>query len=220
MRIEASVEQERVVGLKFVYREGATPSSPLVVFVHGRAGNRTVMWAFERCVPKDACIVAFEAYVPDPLGGWSWWRMDEVGDTASLEDRIIEAAQRLGEAFRNFKGLFNLTPKRVAACGFSQGGAVLSSALLGGEVELDGLAMLASFIPRAVLPVHRMIGSPEIFIAHGTEDEVVSVEKARQSRDRFRELGLEVEYVEEQVRHKLGTGGMKGLAAWLERVVG
>ena len=221
MRQEGTVEQEQVVGLKFLFREGSSPSAPLVVFVHGRAGNHGVMWTFERCVPRDAWIVALQAFEPDPLGGFSWWRMDGEAPESGipLEQRILVAARRIGESVGRFREMFNLSPRRVLACGFSQGGAVLSSAVLSGELEVDGLAMLASFIPRAMLPAFHMHGAPAIFISHGTEDEVISIEKARQSRDRFLELGLQVEYCEEPVRHKVGTAGMRALTEWVGLVV-
>jgi predicted esterase len=210
MKIESNPSEEELVGLKFNYREGASPDSPLVVFVHGRAGNRGVMWTFERCVPEGWHIVSFEAFLQDPIGGWSWWDMAQEG---SRREAIEVAVTRLDAALASFVRLHGLQPRCRVGFGFSQGAVLLSAGALPGRIAFDGLALLAGFI---ILP-EAVVRPPAVFVAHGTLDETVSIEKAQRGVNALKAMGLSVDYVEEPVGHKVGIEGTRALKQWMSR---
>jgi phospholipase/carboxylesterase len=211
-KIDSTPSEEAHVGLAFNYRRGVSPEAPLAVFVHGRAGNRGVMWTFERCVPEGWNIVSFEAFLQDPIGGWSWWDMEQQG---SRREAIEGAIERLGRALHAFISIQGLRPARRVGFGFSQGAVLLSAAGLAGQIPFDGLALLAGFI---VLP-DAVLNPPSVFVAHGTLDEVVSIEKARKGVNALKSMGIAVELVEEPVGHKVGIEGTRALKQWMTRWV-
>jgi phospholipase/carboxylesterase len=217
MRERSDTIQEEFVGLTFIHRLCGDPTAPLIVLVHGRAGSAEVMWAFDRTLPERANIVSFQAFLADSLGGFSWWDMTS---DQPLEPAIMLARDRFHFALDRYVELFSLLPSKVIAAGFSQGSVLLSAAVLTGVVRLDGLGILAGFVSN--VGDQRLIqGHPEIFVAHGTADEVLSVDKARKGVERLRSYGLTVTYVEEEgVGHKLGIQGMRALKDWVSRVVG
>ncbi len=215
MRESSDSTQEEFVGLTFIHRLCGDPSAPLIVLVHGRAGTAQVMWAFDRTLPERANVVSFQAFLPDALGGFSWWDMTS---DKPLEPAIMVARDRFHFALERYVELFSLHPSKVVAAGFSQGSVLLSAAMLTGVVRLDGLAILAGFVSKVGEP-RLMQGTPEVFVAHGTVDEVLPVEKARKGVERLRSYGLQVTYLEEEgVGHKLGIQGMRGLKEWMARV--
>lgn len=211
MRAESTPQEEERVGLRFIHRVGPDPRGALVVLVHGRAGNAQVMWAFDRLIPGDATVVSFEAFIPDPLGGFSWWLMES---SEPVRPRILEARDRLCAAIERYIERRGLQPSKVAALGFSQGSVLLSAAMLTGRVRLDGLGILAGVAYEST-EAPRVLGVPRVLIAHGTQDEVLPVERARASAERLRSLGLPVTYVEEDVGHKVGVQGTRAMKEWL-----
>ncbi len=217
MRVQSDTTQEEFVGLTFIHRLCADPTAPLIVLVHGRAGSAQVMWAFERTLPERAHVVSFQAFLPDVLGGFSWWDM---ASDQPLEPAIMVARDRFHFALERYIELFSLQPSKLVAAGFSQGSVMLSAVMLTGVVRFDGLGILAGFVSN--VGEGRLIqGRPDIFVAHGTSDEVLSVEKARKGVERLRSYGLNVNYVEEDgVGHKLGIQGMRALKEWMSRVAG
>lgn len=216
MRNISDAPQEEFVGLRFIHRGCGDPQAPLVVLVHGRAGKAEVMWAFDRTIPEHANVVSFEAFLPDPLGGFSWWDM---ASDKPLEPEILRARDRLHFAIDRFIELFSLRPSTTIAFGFSQGSVLLSAALLTGVLHLDGLAILAGFVSR-VGDQSLIQGKPRVFIAHGAADEVLPVEKARKGVNRLRSFGLNVTFVEEEgVGHKVGVQGMRALKEWVGSVL-
>jgi predicted esterase len=58
-----------------------------------------------------------------------------------------------------------------------------------------------------------------MFIAHGTDDDRVPVEKARLSAELLENAGAAVTYCEEQVGHKLSAKCFRGLEAFYQRVI-
>jgi predicted esterase len=175
------------------------------------------MWAFDRTIPEHANVVSFQAFLPDVLGGFSWWDM---ASDQPLEPAILLARDRFQFALERYIELFSLHPRRVVAAGFSQGSVLLSAAMLTGAIRLDGLGILAGFVSK-VGESPLIQGRPDIFVAHGASDEVLSVEKARVGVERLRSYGLAVTYIEEEgVGHKLGIQGMRGLKDWMIRVAG
>lgn len=214
MREVSTEEQEQYVGLRFIHRAGMAPSAPLVVLVHGRAGTAEVMWAFDRLIPPEVSVVSFQAFLPDALGGYSWWDM---ASPDPLEPAILRARDKFMFAFERYVELNNLRPRKTVALGFSQGSALLSASVLTGALLIDGLGVLAGFLYKGG-DVPAITSNPDVFIAHGSNDEVISVAKARKGVDRLRALGLSVEYVEEEVGHKVGIQGTRALKEWLTRV--
>lgn len=211
MKHYSTYQEEQAIGLRFVYRPAESKQAPVVILVHGRAGNRDVMWAFQRTVPPKCAIVSFEAFLPDSLGGYSWWDMSS--NTSKLE-AIRLAGERLSEAWQNFQKMYALSPRRVVAVGFSQGAILISASSFSGQIELDGIGLLAGY-PFVVEEEYRPSKIPSVYMANGTLDETITIEQARSGRAQLEDRGLSVQFVEESVGHKVGIQGMKGLQRWL-----
>jgi phospholipase/carboxylesterase len=211
MRRESTTAEEACVGLKFLYRPGVSEDSPLVVLVHGRAGNRTVMWTFERNIPPESHVVSFEAFLHDPIGGWSWWDMSAPG---SKRESIVYAAHKLKTAIDAFIALQGIKPRTLLGIGFSQGSVLVSATASLQLVPFDAMGILAGFVflPDEDVQLPRF---PAVFIAHGTQDDTISVEKARKGAEALRLRGAEVQYIEEQVGHKIGIQGSRALKEWI-----
>jgi phospholipase/carboxylesterase len=87
--------------------------------------------------------------------------------------------------------------------------------------RIASVAGLSGFLPEGTstwLSNERLKGLP-IFIAHGTEDELVPVNKARLSVDQLEKAGADVTYCEDEVGHKLSAKCFRGLEAFYQRVI-
>ena len=208
-------QEDEAIGLRFVYRPAESKHAPVVIFVHGRAGNRDVMWAFERTVPPSCAIVAFEAFLPDPLGGYSWWDM---ASNKSKLQAIRVAGERLSSAWQNFQKMYGLSPNKVAAVGFSQGAILISASSFFGQIDLDCIGLLAGY-PLIVEEECMPRTMPSVYMANGTEDETITIEQARNGREQLENLGVSVQFVEEKVGHKVGVQGIKSLRQWFEALL-
>jgi phospholipase/carboxylesterase len=219
MRQISTADQEQFVGLPFLYRAGHDRTAPLAVLLHGRAGTREVIWMFERQVPPGAAVLSLQAPLPEPppLGGFSWWRLD--ADEDERAEAVRHSIERMTNAIERFLESHRLEPASRVALGFSQGAALISAALLSQRLRVDGAALLAGFVvePPGPPAVH---GAPKVFMAHGTRDEVISIERARRGAKLLENLGLPVTQVEDDVGHKIGVQGTRALRNWLHELIG
>lgn len=205
----SSPDQAESLGLLHSYSLSSDPRAPIVYMIHGRAGELEIMHIFRRCVPPEFSIVHVQAPLPDPIGGFSWWNVGE-GVSAGV---VIPAAQTVANFVESFPGQHRLTPVASIGFGFSQGGAVLSFLGLTEPSLLSGVAILASFVPYEGITLGQP-PYPKFFVAHGTRDTTVPIEKSRIGAAYLRSLNIDLSVVEDDVTHKVGTSGMRALSAW------
>lgn len=185
---------------------------PTVVMIHGRMGDEDVMWVFRKTIPRPWLVVAPRAPLPD--GGAFSWHIQEPGNWPDLA-----AMQPAVSALRRFisalPGLYNADPDRIWLMGFSQGAALAISTAFTHPTLARGLAALAGFAP---LPppaeVDGRLPDLPVFMAAGTEDDVVPINKARAAAELLRLAGADLEYHEYRVGHKMTAAGMHDLRDW------
>jgi phospholipase/carboxylesterase len=103
--------------------------------------------------------------------------------------------------------------------GFSQGAALAYSIATVYPERVATLAGLSGFLPDGAstwLVPNRLSGLP-VFIAHGTEDNLVPIERARMSVGLVEGAGAVVTYCEDNVGHKLSAKCFRGLEAFYEK---
>lgn len=195
--------------MKLVTRHtlNAPPTAPLLVLVHGRAGNVNVMWNFSRAFPEGVNIVSFEAFISDPQdGGFSWWLLE-----TPLVSGCTSASDILRENIEAWIHENNLQPRRIIGAGFSQG-AVLLSHLAQTSSIFSQIALLSGFVFETT---QTPAVFPRIFMYHGTNDGILPFSKAEQGRDYLSQKGFQVEFLSESVSHRIGIEGMRALKVFL-----
>jgi predicted esterase len=203
----------RATGLKHKVRI-QDPQAPLVFLIHGRAGSLDVMWAFRRCIPDHFSVIAPQAPLVDPLGGWSWWEVKE-GHREELTS-AVSALGLLREFMLRSIAFYNLTPPKRLAFGFSQGAGLLSLMLQRPENQFDGVAMLAGFVMRDPQPVK--VRDTKILMVHGQRDETVPLDLAKKGQEHLKSIGYTVDFADDPVGHKIGPNGVRTLREWVLRV--
>ncbi|MEN5069094.1 MULTISPECIES: carboxylesterase [unclassified Stenotrophomonas] len=109
--------------------------------------------------------------------------------------------------------------ERILLAGFSQGGAVILSALLRRTRPLAGLIALSTYLPdpakAATARVADAISVP-VFMAHGTQDPVIPVAIAEHTAQTLGALGLPVEWHTYTMAHQVCAEELHALGEWLE----
>jgi phospholipase/carboxylesterase len=136
----------------------------------------------------------------------------------------IEAFQHAAAALREFIDMalarYPVDPARVVVTGFSQGGMMAYELALRQPSRFAGLAALSSWFPAPLaetlpkLPEHE--GFP-VLILHGTQDDRIEVERARESREALRPYGISLTYREFDMRHEIRQDALRVLLQWLDQ---
>ncbi len=150
----------------------------------------------------------------------AWY--DVAGD-GSEDGAGIRASQARIEALIAREKARGLPAGRIVLAGFSQGGAMALQTGLRHPERLAGIVALSCYLPLAATlaaeasPAGR---GAAIFMAHGTEDPLIPVARARGSRDKLTELGYRVTWHEYPIPHAVCGDEVDHLSAWLRGVLG
>lgn len=225
-----------------VRRPAGPGPHPVMLLVHGWTGDENVMWIFTPRLPKDALLIAPRGLHPAPGGGYGWHpdrgRWPVVEDFRPVIDRLLGLLTPANFPEADLKRVhlvgFSQGAALIYTLALLHPERVLSVAGLAGFLPEDAAELLpagqaaglaapkpqAGAQPEGNLPAAGSKESSEllrgrpVFITHGTRDETVPVERARQAAGLFEQAGAEVSYCEDQVGHKLSASCFRGLEAF------
>ncbi len=185
----------------------------LLLLIHGWTGDENSMWVFVRRFPARYWIIAPRApYTTQPTG-YSWRASSpSTGAPPNLED-LKPAAQDLVRLADTFAVEHGIEAREFDAIGFSQGAAVANALALLYPRRLGRVGILAGFVPanaETLLQAHRLEGR-QFFVAHGTQDDRVSIEAARRSIELLEGSGAKLTYCEAEVGHKVSADCLRAL---------
>ena len=115
-----------------------------------------------------------------------------------------------------------IVPQRIVLAGFSQGCAMALHTGLRHEEGLAGIVALSGFLPLAETIAserHSANAATPVFMAHGSHDPVVRVERGLASRDALQALGQPVQWHSYPMEHSLCAHEVADISAFLQRVL-
>ena len=194
-------------------RHASQDPARLMLMLHGWTGDENSMWVFTRNLPQDLFIAAPRAPHAVREGGYSW-RPPLPGSRGlpTLLD-LKPAALRLIKLVDELSDSIGVNASRFDLTGFSQGGAMANCLALLFPERIHRAAVLAGFMPGGVddLLERRVLRGIPFFVAHGTEDQLVPVERARESIGFLERGGAQVSFCEAEVGHKVSADCLRGL---------
>jgi phospholipase/carboxylesterase len=198
-------------------RPAKTKPARLLLLIHGWTGDENSMWVFARAVPQDYMVLAPRAPHATRPSGYSW-RVPppHPSDEPNLADLRWSAEALIG-MIDDYRGTEGNSGGAFDIVGFSQGAALASVIALLHPERVTKVALLSGFVPRvpeSLAPAGPLDGV-RFFVAHGSVDEMVSIEHARQSVHLLEAAGATVTVCEDEVGHKVSAGCLRGLQAFL-----
>lgn len=177
---------------------------PVMLLLHGLTGDENAMWIFTRQLANKYILLSPRGLYPSPLGGFSWHSHGHQ-EWPSVEDfePAIEAIMSITKPGLLDRGNFS----KLYLLGFSQGAALAYTFALKNPDKVASFAGLSGFLPEdadELIQEHSLTGISG-FITHGTQDDLVPIEKARKSVRVLEMAGAEVTYCEKDVGHKLSS---------------
>jgi phospholipase/carboxylesterase len=183
LRLDARARGNHLVYVPGSYRLGHL--APLVVLLHGAGANSRDIMPYLRGL-ADATVLILLA----PTSREYTWEVIVGGYGPDVEsiDRALE------DTFSRYA----VDPERIAVGGFSDGA---SYALSLGITNGDLFGYILAFSPGFMAPAGQ-VGSPRIFISHGTHDEVLPIDHcSRRIVPQLQRAGYEVRYQEFEGGH-------------------
>jgi phospholipase/carboxylesterase len=194
-------------------RQAAETPARLLLMLHGWTGNEDSMWVFVRNFPAGYAILAPRGLHAAPEGGYSWRPLPagtfgrpgltELADSAHALIRLVDA----------YQAQVQVDASRFDLMGFSQGAAMSNvlSCLYPDRIRKAGI--LAGFMPSGMesIVARKPLAGKPMFVSHGTQDNMVPIDRARASMTLLEQAGAQVTYCESDVGHKVSADCLRAL---------
>ena len=136
----------------------------------------------------------------------------QIDETGLLESREIVRQLIQREEKRG------IPSQRIFLAGFSQGGAVAYLSALTHPEPLAGVIALSTYIPEARLITAELSAANRhipLFVAHGTDDDVVSITLGRQALALLEQCGLKPAWHTYDMPHSVCIDEVRDIGTWL-----
>ena len=133
--------------------------------------------------------------------------------------RISEQAIQALIARENARGI---PSSRIVLAGFSQGCAMTLHTGIRFKEKLAGLMGLSGYLPLIDMAAHErepVNAATPIFLAHGTHDPVVTLERAEASRAKLVDLGYQVQWHTYPMPHSVCAQEIDDISSFLQSVL-
>jgi phospholipase/carboxylesterase len=195
---------------------------PTVIALHGWGANAHDLLGLAPMLHGGrALVLCPQGQVAVPVGGgmmgYGWF------PHVPGQPPDVAAFQRAAESLRSFveraAERYPVDRGKLVVAGFSQGGVMAFELALRDPARYSGIAALSTWLPDVLaenlprLPEHA--GLP-VLVIHGTEDPMLSVERARESRELLRPFGLTITYREFEMGHEIRPEALRVILRWLD----
>ena len=196
-------------------------SAPLLIMLHGYGSDENDLFSFASELPEKLFIISLKApYNLEPFGNaWYAINFDAVqgkwsnNEEAKLSRDLI--AKFIDEATEHYP----VNKNNVTLLGFSQGTILSYAVALTYPEKVNNIIALSGFINKDILPDQSNIISYKhlnFYCSHGSDDQVIPVEWARQSQPFLNSLNIKNQYSEFPVGHGVAPQNFYELKEWLK----
>jgi phospholipase/carboxylesterase len=151
----------------------------------------------------------------------AWYDIKQNDIARVPDERGIRESQAAVEGLIAREKARGVAAARIVLAGFSQGGAIALQTGLRHAERLGGIVALSSYLPLAeTLEAEASAAnkSTPIFFAHGTQDQVIPVQLAEDSRRSLELRGYSVDWSTYPMPHSVCAEEVEALAEFLARI--
>lgn len=195
---------------------------PTIVAIHGWGASAHDLIGLAPILQRgEALVLSPQGTVEVPIGqgivGHGWYPITpgRPSDPAEIRKGTAQLETFLGEALRRYP----VDPKKVSLLGFSQGGVMGFELFLREPERFSGLAALSTWLPpelAAAAPPAPGHAHKPVLVMHGTDDPMIPVDRARDTRDALLPYEVALTYREFGMGHEIAPDALRELIVWYE----
>jgi phospholipase/carboxylesterase len=196
---------------------------PVIILLHGVGSNEKDLFAFADQLPDKFLVISARAPYTIGQDSYAWYDVNfSTGNPVFNKEQAEKSRNVLIHFIDQLKQQHPFDDKQVYLCGFSQGAIMSYSIGLTRPDKIKGIAIMSG---RLLDEVKLLIASSEklkqlhVFISHGTNDNVLSVQYAREGNVYLKQLGINTSYKEYSAAHTISNEMFIDLKNWLSNEV-
>lgn len=221
--ITMNTYSQSTASLHYLVREPnvKTDHPPVIFLMHGVGSNEKDLFNLAKSFPDNFLVIS--ARGPLTLGPdrYAWFHVDFGSGKPVINFKEQEDSRRLMAKFIDeMKTKYNFDDTKIFLGGFSQGGIMSYSIALTHPGLIKGIAVMSGRLLPEIKPLvtdFDKLKELSIFISHGTEDNVLGIDYARDAKSWLESKHLNPNYHEYTAGHEIIQPMLQDMLAWLSK---
>ena len=209
------------LSLHHLIRESSlTENAPLLILMHGYGSDENDLFSFAAELPEELFIISVKApYAMQPYGNaWYAINFDEVKGKWSDNEQAIQSRDLIAKFIDEAVATYPVNKNNVSLLGFSQGSILSYAVALTYPEKVNNIVALSGYINKDIYPVDyesRDYSNLDFYCSHGSVDQVIPVDWARQTPAFLESLNIKHSYSEFPVGHGVAPQNFYEFRKWL-----
>ena len=197
-----------------------TENAPLLIMMHGYGSDENDLFSFASELPDEFFIISARAPYPMAPYGNAWYAINFDAERGKWNDKEQAEASRdliakfIDETIENYP----VNKDNVTLLGFSQGSILSYGVALNYPEKVRNIVALSGYVYHDILPEDlkdKDYTALDFYCSHGSVDQVIPVDWARQTPTFLKSLDVKHQYSEFPVGHGVAPQNFFEFKNWL-----
>ena len=195
-------------------------NAPLLVMLHGYGSDENDLFSFASELPEELFIISIRAPYPLQPSGNAWYAINfdaeqnKWNDNAQAKSSMDILIRCIDQAC----AFYPVDKTNVTLLGFSQGTILAMATALNHPIKIKNIIGLSGYVNHDILPENlekSAYSHLSFYCSHGTVDQVIPIDWARQTPVILEGLNIEHTYSEFPVGHGVAPQNFYELRDWI-----
>jgi phospholipase/carboxylesterase len=211
------------LSLEYLIREPKTicDKNPLLLLLHGYGSNASDLFSFATELPEKYYVVSAQAPHELMMQAYCWYAINFDADQNKFSDNVQAAESRdlivkfIDELIQHYA----IDPDDVSLLGFSQGSILSYSIGLSYPEKIKNIVAFSGYVNQDILCKdfhNNNLQKLNIFHSHGTADQVIPIDWAREVKPFLEQNHIQSSYKEYPMGHQIIAQNFFDFIDWLD----
>ncbi|TYB76350.1 alpha/beta hydrolase [Bizionia myxarmorum] len=195
-------------------------NAPLLILCHGYGSDENDLFSFAEELPEELFIISLRApHAMQPYGN-AWYSINFDADKGKWSDdeQAKDSRDQIAQFIDYACGKYPVNNENVNLLGFSQGTILSYAVALTYPEKIKNVIALSGYINPNIIPENpseKDYSNLDFYCSHGSVDQVIPVDWARQAPKFLENLNIKHQYAEFPVGHGVAPQNFYDLKKWL-----
>lgn len=210
------------LSLQFISRPSSLKeNAPLLIMFHGYSSDENDLFSFASELPQELYIISARAPYPLQPFGHAWYAINFDAEKGKWNDNVQakQSCNLISKFIDEVCNKFPVDANNVTLLGFSQGTILSYAVALSYPEKVKNIIALSGYINVDILPDNikeKNYSHLDFYCYHGSDDQVIPVDWARQTPKFLKSLNIKHQYSEFPVGHGVAPQNFHELLKWLK----
>ncbi|WP_375238849.1 alpha/beta hydrolase [Aurantibacter sp.] len=198
-------------------------NAPVLILLHGYGSDENDLFSFAQELPEELFIISAKAPYPMQPYGNAWYAINFDADKGkwSDNDEAIKSRDIIAEFIDQIPEVYPVNKNNINLLGFSQGCILSFSVAFTYPEKLKNIIGLSGYINQDLFTIQQKEAYKHlnIYSSHGSVDQVIPVDWARNTSPFLEALDINFKYNEFPVGHGVAPQNFYEFKSWLEKLI-